>query len=96
MGCTNSTKKSFIDDELRTDGKGLNNSAYASSEFDLPTSDSDDEMLSVSIFNNNKDTQNLSAKKTITFASGLTTTNNNTSSIATTSLLDNRISQTAI
>jgi hypothetical protein len=94
MGCTNSTKKADVEVEGRkTTTNGCKHLFYATTEFDISPSDSDDEdeILSIKSITNE---QNLTTK-TITFSSGLTTANVNSSTTSST-LLDNRLNQTSV
>jgi hypothetical protein len=96
MGCTNSTKRQEAEIEGRkTTENGFKNPLHATTEFDISTSESEneDEILSIkSINNNNK--QNLT-KKIDKISSGLTTANMS-SSTANSTLLDNRLTQTSV
>jgi hypothetical protein len=98
MGCTNSTKQQETEIEGRkTTENGFKNLFYATTEFDISTSESEneDELLSIkSLGNNNNNKQNLS-KKIIEISSGLTAANINSSTTSST-LLDNRLSQTSV
>ncbi len=97
MGCTNSTKKQETENEARkTTENGFKNLFYATTEFDISTSESEneDELLSIKSLSNNNNKQNLS-KKVLEISSGLTTANINSSTTSST-LLDNRLSQTCV
>jgi hypothetical protein len=97
MGCTNSTKKQETEIEVRkTTENGFKNLFYATTEFDISTSESEneDELLSIKSLSNNNNKQNLS-KKVLEISSGLTTANINSSTTSST-LLDNRLSQTCV
>jgi predicted transcriptional regulator len=97
MGCTHSLKKQ----ESEVTGRKLNengfkNLFYATTEFDLSTSDSEneDELLSIKSLNDyNK--QKLT-KKFNEISSGLSSANNNPSTMSNSTLLDNRLNQTSV
>ena len=99
MGCTNSAKKQETEIEGRkATENGFKNLFYATTEFDISTSESEDEnvILSVKSINkkNNNDKQKLT-KKIDKISSGLTTANMNASTTSST-LLDNRLGQTRV
>src|SRR5271156_6264831 len=97
MGCTNSTKEADKEvEERKTTGNGFKNLFYATTEFDVSASESDDEdeILSIKTITTNNNQENLT-KKIIEFSSGLTTANVNSSTTSST-LLDNRLNQTPV
>ncbi len=97
MGCKNSTKKQEIETEGRKiTANGFKNLFYATTEFDISTSGSEneDEILSIKSINKNNNKQNLT-KKIEEISSGLTTANINSLTMTST-LLDNRLSKTPV
>lgn len=95
MGCTNSTKKQDVEIEgHKTNENGLKN-FYATKEFDISTSESEDENEILSIDSIKKNSQKNLTKKIEEISTGLTTANTNGATTNTT-LLDNRLHQTAI
>jgi hypothetical protein len=96
MGCTNSTKKQETDVGGRKINEGgFKNLFYATTEFDVSASESENEILSIKSINQNNNNKQKLTKK-IDFSSGLTTTNHNSSTTTSSSLLDNRLIQTCV
>jgi hypothetical protein len=96
MGCTNSTKKQETEaDGRKPNENGFKNLFYATTEFDISTSESEneDEILSIKSMNNHA--QQKLPKKISEISSGLPPINTN-SSTTTSALLDNRLSQTCL
>jgi hypothetical protein len=99
MGCTNSTKKQESEvDGRKPNENGFKNLFYATTEFDISATESEneDELFSIKSTNkNNNNTKQKLTKNMSGISSGLTTTNNNPSS-TTSALLDNRLNQTCV
>lgn len=97
MGCTNSTKKQ----ETEVLGHKLNeggskNMFYATTEFDISAAESEneDEILSIK---SSDDTKNQKLTKKIDeLSSGLVKVNYTSATTTTSTLLDNRLSQTCV
>lgn len=102
MGCTNSTKRQESEGVgVKPNGNGLKNLFYATNEFDLSTSGSEneDEILSVKSFNKNKNDNNTHIQKLTKEINGLSNgliTENINSSTTNSTLLDNRLHQTCV
>src|SRR5437868_6674460 len=97
MGCTNSIKRQETEVAgCKRNENGLKNSFYATSEFDISTSESEneDKIFSVKSINKNNNMQKLT-KKINELSSGLITANDNSSTTNST-LLDNRLTQTCV
>ena len=97
MGCTNSTKNQEVETRrCKLNENGSQHLFYATTEFDISTSESEDEYghLSLKSMNNN-DNNNKLTKKLGELLDGLTTVNTN-SSTTSSALLDNRLRQTRV
>ncbi|CAF0934312.1 unnamed protein product [Rotaria sordida] len=100
MGCTNSTRKQETDvGRYKHDEKKFQNLFHATTEFDISTSDSENEhvILSMkSINKNNYNNKDKLTKKIDKLSSGLTTTNNNSSTASSSTLIGNRLTKTYV
>ena len=96
MGCTDSKTNQEIEiGRCKLNENGFQDLSYATTEFDISTSESEDEHEHLSLKSmSNNDINNKLTKKFDELSNGLTTVNTNSS--MSNALLDNRLRQTRV